>query len=590
MAIVKLKKITLFTTVGEEKSFLSQLQEKGALHIIPLREISTVSPEREDHLKETVAFLKSAPYIRKQLHIDKGFNPESVRAHALHLKISLKEQYEERDSLKKRIKDLLPWGDFTFPSLSEMGKYRFWFYRIPHRKSDALEHLDLIWQKVGKDHQFDYVVVIAKEKPLLPYQRVHVGSTPLHILQQRLEATENAIEELQAKRIALTKWLDLYQANIARLEDKETFLKVQQQIYKDDDLLVVQAWIPQEREKEIRMFAKARNAALLIESPSRTQTPPTLLKNRPLEAAGEDLLTFYTVPNYWEHDSSSVIFYAFILFFSIILGDAGYGCLLGIITLLLVKKLRKDPEKKRFFYLLLFLSLGTMVWGILVGSYFGLTPPEDSWLKKMQLLQIDDYDSMMQLSILIGIVHLLIANGLKAVDLYRQDAYLAYLQPVGWIIATFGGTLLYLYPSAKTAGIGLVVLGAVLILLFTNATEQKPIKRLFGGLTTLTQITSLFGDILSYLRLFALGLATASMAIAFNHLAQQVLESFAGIGVLFALFVLLIGHMLNFSLGIVSGVVHGLRLNLIEYLKWSSKEEGYPFQSFRKKEKQKWNN
>ena len=590
MAIVRLKKITLFTTVGEEKRFLSQLQEKGALHIIPLNEAAAALPESGDHLIETVAFLKSAPYIRKQLHIAKGFDPESVKAHALHLKTSLKEQYEERESLKKRIKDLTPWGDFAFPPLSEMGKYRFWFYRIPHRKSEALEHLDLIWQKVGRDHQFDYVVVIAKEKPLLPFQRVHVGSTPLHILRQKLEATENAIEELQAKRIALTKWLDLYQANIARLEDREAFLKVQQQIYKDDDLLVVQAWIPQEREKEIKAFAKARNAALLVETPSRTQTPPTLLKNRPLEAAGEDLLTFYTVPNYWEHDSSSVIFYAFILFFSIILGDAGYGCLLGIITLLLAKRLRKDREKERFFYLLLFLSLGTMLWGILVGSYFGLTPPEDSWLQKMQLFHIDDYDSMMQISILIGIAHLLIANGLKAIDLYRQDAYLAYLQPVGWIVATLGGTLLYLYPAAKTAGIALLVSGAVLILLFADATEKKPLKRLFGGLTALTQITSLFGDVLSYLRLFALGLATASMAIAFNHLAHQVHENFAGIGILFALFVLLIGHVLNFSLGIVSGVVHGLRLNLIEYLKWSSKEEGYPFQSFRKKEKQKWNN
>ena len=104
------------------------------------------------------------------------------------------------------------------------------------------------------------------------------------------------------------------------------------------------------------------------------------------------------------------------------------------------------------------------------------------------------------------------------------------------------------------------------------------------GFMGLTRVTSAFGDILSYLRLFALGLASASLAIAFNDLAQTAREGLGGFGILVALVVLVVGHTLNFVLAIVSGFVHGLRLNLIEFFNWSVTEEGRPFEAFSRNE------
>ena len=133
-----------------------------------------------------------------------------------------------------------------------------------------------------------------------------------------------------------------------------------------------------------------------------------------------------------------------------------------------------------------------------------------------------------------------------------------------------------------------MVLGAAAVVFFTPA-EGSFWKRVLAGLIALTKITSAFGDALSYLRLFALGLASASLAVAFNDLAHQVRSALPGFGILFALLVLLIGHGLNFLLAIVSGFIHGLRLNFIEFFNWSIPEEGRPFRAFARKETSAWN-
>jgi V/A-type H+-transporting ATPase subunit I len=113
---------------------------------------------------------------------------------------------------------------------------------------------------------------------------------------------------------------------------------------------------------------------------------------------------------------------------------------------------------------------------------------------------------------------------------------------------------------------------------------KSALLRLLDGLGGLTQVTKMFGDILSYLRLFALGLASSSLALTFNDLALQVKQALPGAGLLVAILILLLGHSINLGLGIISGFVHGLRLNFIEFFNWGLSGEGYPFRAFAKKE------
>ncbi len=195
---------------------------------------------------------------------------------------------------------------------------------------------------------------------------------------------------------------------------------------------------------------------------------------------------------------------------------------------------------------------------------------------------------MMQLSVGIGVLHLIMANGQKALVQWGSAQGNTAL---GWIAVMLGGYVLWLGGEdgfAHTLGQAGIVIGlGVVLFLGSDRQADSPksvLLRLFDGLQALTGITKVFGDVLSYLRLFALGLASASLALTFNDLAQQVNQEVEGPGLLLAILILLVGHGLNLALGIMSGVVHGLRLNYIEFYNWALSGEGYPFRAFSKKE------
>ena len=167
------------------------------------------------------------------------------------------------------------------------------------------------------------------------------------------------------------------------------------------------------------------------------------------------------------------------------------------------------------------------------------------------------------------------------------------LPPLGWAAMILGGLLAAAASKTGrdllwTVSLVMMAAGALLVFLFSGP-GKSPLGRAVGGLLALTKVTSAFGDALSYLRLFALGLASASLAVAFNDMAGQVREAVPGAGLLLALTILLLGHGLNFILSLSSGVIHGLRLNVIEFFNWGLTDEGSLFRHFRRKEREQWN-
>jgi len=243
---------------------------------------------------------------------------------------------------------------------------------------------------------------------------------------------------------------------------------------------------------------------------------------------------------------------------------------------------------------ILFSSLAgaSTLYGILIGSYFGLTPPEGSFLASLRIFDLNNTNSMMAFAVLVGVGHIILAN---AMDAWRQRQSPGALVPAGWIAILVGGTLMGLgavvggkAAGLKSVGTSLVVVGAVCVFLF-SAREGNIFKRIAMGFLGLTRLTSAFGDVMSYLRLFALGLASGSLAMAFNDLASQVSGAVRGVGLFLALLILLFGHGINVLLGISSGFIHGLRLNLIEFFNWGITEEGRQFRAFAKKEDEGWN-
>ena len=233
----------------------------------------------------------------------------------------------------------------------------------------------------------------------------------------------------------------------------------------------------------------------------------------------------------------------------------------------------------------------SIAYGIAAGSYFGIAPREESLLGWLQFLKLDDFDTMIRLSVIIGASHVALANAMRAA---RRRSWRDRAEPIAWIAVIFGCLTLWLFgdnerwPLARIMATATIVAGAAAVLWFGGNRElHKPldvVMRLLQGLLALTNATKVFGDVLSYLRLFALGLASASLAITFNQIASDVAAAAPGAGLLLQLLILILGHGLNLALAVVSGVVHGLRLNFIEFFAWGMEEEGRPFRPYRKKE------
>jgi V/A-type H+-transporting ATPase subunit I len=418
---------------------------------------------------------------------------------------------------------------------------------------------------------------------------VRTGARSLSELRELLEDAELERDEVLAERLTLTRWIHLMSQHMTDTEDRVVRQHAEAQSLVVDGIFAIEGWVPVARLVEVESLARDQQLALLLRDPQPHETPPTLLDNPENVAAGEDLVAFYQVPSYWAWDPSRVLFFSFALFFSMILSDAGYALVLGALLALGWRRLGRSPSGMRLRTLASVLVVGSLVWGVLVGSYFGVQPPPQSLLVRFYLFDIHDFSTMMEISVGIGVLHLVLANAqMVLIQGWSRAGRVA----LGWILAMLAGYALWLAGDAhpQLARLSSYVIGASLLgilLLASDRPLDSPAAlalRLLDGLTDLTGITKVFGDVLSYLRLFALGLASASLALTFNGLAEQVRSEVEGLGLLLAILILLIGHALNLALGVMSGVVHGLRLNFIEFYNWALSGEGYPFHAFRKKE------
>lgn len=597
MSIARLKKVSICGLTQDKQHLLEGLQKLGCMHLVPLRpapaEIEKAASPNAEAAYKALRFLSDLPKRRRQVVRDSSFDVEAFVQRTLDLKQRFRTVGDRREFLVHRIEAIESWGDLIFPPHEELAGYCLWFYIMPIRDMRFLEAIELPWQIVRRDHRFVYAVVISNVEPssdLLPVERVHVGALPLAELQNQLEDTELELEELAAQRLALTRYIYLLSANLAEAENRASLAYAEQQILEEDNVIAVQGWVAVDAITELETFVDDARLAVLFQDPEDDDEPPTLIEQPENMQAGVDLTMFYQVPAYRDWDPTAVLAISFCIFFAMIIADAGYGLLLLTGLLLFWRQLGKSVAARayRLFGLVLFVS--TIFYGVMVGSYFGLSPPTGGTLAQLQILSVNDFDTMMKLSIIIGVVHICLANCMIA---YTNRFRLVAVSKLGWVLSIIGGLILWLSGFEGVwfhIGIVLIGVGLLAILLFSSERRvQKPIDhalRLFDGVRSLGGAMGAFGDVLSYMRLFALGLASASLALTFNDLARDAYHAIPGLGVLAAALIVIVGHVLNLGLSLMSGVVHGLRLNFIEFYKWGLSEEGIPFRRFARKEVQ----
>ncbi|MBE9171927.1 V-type ATP synthase subunit I [Cyanobium sp. LEGE 06143] len=599
MSIVPLARVTVVGLSADKDRLIDGLQRLGCLHLIPLEspaeQDTFVTPRPIEEAQQALRYLSDVRRRRHQTRVDADFDFDRLIAEALATRQRQRDAEDRLLALEARLRELQPWGEIALPDLDLLGGQRLWFYRVPHPKArwfrEVLVGLDVPYQLLHESPRHLYFALIAPSEPdpeALPVPRSHVGALPTAEVRRDLDAARTALEEVEADHEALSRWIFLLSRHLAQAEDSQARAQASGMTHDDGTLLQLQGWLPSRDISRLDGFARQHGLAFVAEKPEPRDTPPTLLSNPVSLTGGQDLVTFYETPGYRDWDPSIVVFFSFALFFAMILADAGYALVLAVLLGLLWKGMGRSPAGRHFRLVAVVGLSFALLYGVLAGSYFGVVPPATSPLVQLKLLDLNDYEAMIKVSLVVGCLHLLLANGIVAI---RGPGVVARARPLGWMAVILAGLVVYL--GAGTAwlvnlGAGLGVGGLLTILLLSSdrpiAHPAALILRLVDGLGSLTNISKLFGDVMSYLRLFALGLASASLAVTFNQLAGQVYHSDVALGVPIAILILLLGHGMNLLLAIISGFVHGLRLNFIEFFNWSLSEEGYPFRPFVKKE------
>ncbi len=600
MSIVPLKKITICGLAEEAEKVTASLQESGILHIIQQTEKSDTE---EDYSTATInENIKALMYLancQNKLHMLKeaeDFNAEELIEEITGLRTARAELIEQQEVLEKEIKALSPWGNFEFVPKEEIEDHKFWFYIMPNYKVAQIPK-KTIYSIINQVSSESYVLVLSKDRPHnMPTKYIKLDRRSLGKLQAELENINEQIDDIDTKRIALTKYRHLLAENLNDVNNEAKRLEVEYQSSNDGDIFMIKGYIGKNYLDRAKKIADEHDLALYVEEISDKDKAPTLLTNPEKIAGGEELVKFYSVPGYKALDPSNVLFFSFALFFAMIMSDFGYACVLGLILMMCGGKLKASQTGRRIKTLGWFIVFVSMAWGALIGSYFGMMPSGENifseFAQTFKKLDMNNINTMMKISIYVGIGHVCLANLLVA---WRHKNSLYALSKIGWGLITISGAVyipfIMMGDSAteflSTLAQYSLITGISLVFLFTSHAKNI-FRRILDGLLGLTKLSGAFGDVLSYLRIFALGLASASLGITFNHLAVEVIDAMPALGYIMAFIILLVGHTINFGLGIMSGVVHGLRLNVIEFFNWSISDEGYPFNAFSKMEVKKW--
>ncbi|MAD44464.1 MAG: hypothetical protein CMH98_05615 [Oceanospirillaceae bacterium] len=606
MSISRFYKVSIAAAEKDEDRILDCLQRFGRLHIIPRDGQKTATEEpgpalsgQDKQTREAILYLHQAPDPNRPLsrwpvhHRDKPMRQrvQELVTRVLNNRDQLREVNDTIDGLKERIRLLRPWGDFTLPPDTCVEHFRLWFYLLPVNKRSALDELTLPWQIAGRSMRHYYLILISPDEPdknILPVEREHLGSRSLQTLEEALEMREAEREDLESERQRLSRFRSLLQQQLRAANDEAMRQYVKTQTEKQQTLMTLQGWLPAADTAALQALADEEGFAFVAQPPAPEDNPPTLLQPAKGFRPGAMLAGIYQLPGYRSWDPSVHLYLSFALFFAMILSDAGYSLILLALLFVFRKKLAANKNIRDLLFTLF--STAT-VWGVLAGGYLGFDinaidqAPEI--LKQLNIIHLNHYNAMMTISVLVGISHIVIAQ--LSLLANRRHKTSEWFIRAGWLAVIAGGVCFWqslapvYWASLLIAGALAVVSGSTMAALQQAANAATLSGKLMSaakGVLALTGASGLFGDILSYMRLFALGLASASLGPTFNSLAEQALNASPGIGVVFAALIFLLGHSVNLGLAIMSATVHGLRLNFIEFYNWGEPGEGYAYTPF----------
>ena len=409
-------------------------------------------------------------------------------------------------------------------------------------------------------------------------------------LQKEISELKKEKRRLKAQIKTYSEDLTDLQAVYEYMQNKKLRIVESEKLAQTENTILIKGWIPTEKVSEFEKVIKDEagdNYYLTFTDADRDDaTVPIKLKNGKVASTFENLTGMYAYPRYNEIDPTPLFTPFYILFFGMMGADVGYGLVLLLATMFVLKVVNLSSQMRKSVKFFFYLSFSVIFWGLLYGSYFGATIP-GMWRLVDPASQ---YNDLLIGSILFGVVHIFVGLAIKAYMLIRDGKSLeAVYDVLFWYMALIGGMLFLIFKLMNLSGVVANVSMWVMIagmagIVLTGGREAKGVgAKLGGGLYSLYGISSYVGDFVSYSRLMALGLSGGFIASAINMIAGMISGSW--VGMIFIPVILIAGHLFNMFLSFLGAYVHTSRLMYVEYFGKFYEGGGKPFKDFRTENK-----
>lgn len=635
---IDVKKFLFVGTSDVRNLFFEEAQKEGIIDFIDAK----ASKGRElpleiEKIIAAIKVLRGLPTAEQEELKDFTLADEIVNQ-VLELHDAIERLEEERRVTKLEIARVEIFGDFSLEDIEYIereGKRKIQYYCAKKGFAEENELADPIIQ-IGSDHGLDYFVAV-NDAPTQYEGMIEMKiDHPVGKLERRLADIEVEIKGVEAKIKEFIKYNAFLHGALIDKMNSYNLVTAEEGVSEEMEgsLFVVQGWVPVSKISLLQKLVTKKSVHYEEIGVEEGEVAPTCLENERLNRIGEDLVHIYDTPSNTDKDPSLWVLGFFALFFAFIVGDGGYGFIFFAIALYLHFKFKGVKRlAKRMLSLFMILSVSCIAWGFLTNSFFGLNFGPNSPLQKVSFVSwmvekkvayhqnladetydkwvslypqidvghhprtilslmtkerggkkiyelFDDYSDsvMLELALFVGILHISLS-------------FLRYLgrnwAGIGWVAFIVGGYFYFpVYLNTETMmnyvfGFDRALLGLEGIYLmwggFALALVLSLVQNKLMGILEVMTVVQVFGDILSYLRLYALGLAGGIVSATVNELSASLF--FAG-----GIIVLIIGHLINIALSVMGGVIHGLRLNFLEWYHYSFEGGGKLFSPLRKVE------
>ena len=610
--IEKMKKFTFLVTDKEYEGFISSLRQQGVVHVQQLQQGAS-SQELQQALD-----LESR-YVAALRVLDSAAKTYQVAPHAPALgqasdslevltrieNIQGEEQtlMHERDAIEKDIRVLEPWGNFDMKALQRLAQasgLTVGFFRCSSKffRQEWADHYFAI--PVNEMSKSTYFLTFSEEKPDIEAEQIFLPQESLQEKRAQLDSVLQKLDLIHGELLYIEKQLrsvlldgqsqtrDSIQLERVHLSDERVA---------GDSLRLLVGWVRADRTEELTTVLDADHIFYEMEDPAFEDDVPVQITNGRFTSLFEPILRMYSLPNYHDLDPSFYFAPFFMLFFGLCLGDGGYGLLVLFGGLAVAKFCKGDVCN--YGRLMAWLGMMTVICGLLMGTFFGIDLSQQDWafLAPVKPYFLNDngvgpifgYSPMMVLSVIIGLIQVLLGMILKGCKAVKNYGFAYGIGTFCWVAAIILAVILYGLPACGVqlpqvvqyilmALIGISALG----IFFYNSpgSYRRPLLGLLGNIgggvwATYGMATGLLGDLLSYIRLFALGLTGGVLGGVFNSLAIDMTSSLpVMVRWIPMILILLAGHGITFALSMISAFVHPMRLTFVEFFKNADFEGG----------------